>query len=95
MAVLLAACGGAQPLDLDVASLSDDGVTLHLSVDACIDLESLEVVFQERHDEVLVGVRGDVRVGDCGLGMSIVLTEPLGDRKLVDASDGLEVLVRR
>ena len=95
MALMLTACSRVEPIGVSLASLSDDGTTLHLTLDACIRGDNLEVAFQETADRVLVGVRGTIKAGLCGFGVLIMLAEPLGDRKVVDAFDGLEVSVSR
>ncbi len=95
MALMVAACSRVEPLDVSLASLSEDGGTLYLTVGACIHPDSLSVGFQETADRVLVEVRGAIRAGLCGLGVPIVLAEPLEDRRVVDAFDGLDVPVSR
>jgi hypothetical protein len=75
------------------ASISSDGRLIRIHVAACH--AELTAHVDERPDRVLVrvGARHGYD-GDCGGRLDIHLSEPLGDRVLIDASDGEEIEVR-
>jgi hypothetical protein len=77
------------------AQISVDGTVLVLVVAACLADETVEV--DEGVDEVVVRVRveNEPEVDyDCADAVYFELSEPLGDRPLIDASDGDEIEVR-
>ena len=84
--LVVAACGLiSRPANITYAKLFEDGVTLQLNVVVCAETASGS--FEEREDSVVVGVRVRPQGGDCGLGVTLVLDNPLGDRQLIDEFD--------
>ena len=72
---------------------SADGTLIWLTIGACNAEITAHV--DERADRVMVRVEArNGYDGDCAGGISIHLSAPLGERPLIDASDGDEVEVR-
>jgi len=97
MLLTLTACAGSTPLvdDVENARLSDDGRSLTVTVlQGVCEEGARRLTVTEAADEVRVRVDGArVLSGDCrSLGVLSELTaqldEPLGERVLVDDSDG-------
>lgn len=77
------------------AEISVDGTVLVLAVAACLADETVEV--NEGVEAVVVRVRVENEPEadyDCADAVHFQLSEPLGDRSLIDASDGDEIEVR-
>ncbi len=94
--VVLAAGCSSQP-DINAAEASGDGLTLHLEMASCNGDYTISV--EENTDEVRVEItdhrrRSPLYGEDCASRAGpVVLAEPLGDRRLVDAVHGVEVPV--
>ena len=75
---------------IGVASLIDDH-RIELGLDACGSSVVWEV--EEYPDRVVTAARLFHRPGDCAAGTIVELSEPLRDRRLIDAATGDEVEV--
>lgn len=81
---MLAACSQQmRPVEISVADVSEDGLTVELVVDACV--REWEESVEESAASVVVGYRVTTKTGDCGFSGVITLATPLGDRVLIDA----------
>ena len=79
----MAACGQQmRPVEISVADVSEDGLTIELIIDACV--REWEESVEESPDSVVVGYRVATKTGDCGFSGVITLATPLGDRALID-----------
>ena len=92
MVLLASACAPGADL-YSPASSSTDGRLIRIHVAACH--AELTAHVEERPDRVMVrvGARHGYD-GDCGGRIDIHLSDPLGERALIDASDGDEIEVR-
>lgn len=63
--------------------------TLALFVGACAS--EMQVSVDEDDQQVIVDVQHRAKTGDCAGSVRIDLGEPLGDRRLVDAFDGVPI----
>lgn len=93
LALVLSGC--SQGVDIYRARVSVDGTVVVLAVAACQANATVEL--DERDDRVIVRVRphyeDDTVDYDCADAVYFELSEPLGTRLLIDASDGSEVEV--
>ncbi len=81
--LVLAACGQQmQPVEISVADVSEDGLTVELVINACA--QEWEESVEESADSVVVGYRITTKTGDCGFSGVITLASPLGNRVLID-----------
>ena len=75
------------PVDIQRASVSPDGRTLQLIVGACN--ADLTAVVEESEDtvEITVTARNESQ-NTCAEGIQVTLDSELGDRSVIDGSDG-------
>ena len=91
--LLLAACSTSTAGPQIVAGyVSVDGLTIELEVDTCNANLVADVTESAATVEVVVAAANDTG-DDCLDGIAITLEEPLGDRDLIDRSDGETVQV--
>jgi hypothetical protein len=89
----LVAAGCGRETSIYEGRISSDGRVVLLIVGACN--ADLEVEVDERADAVGVRVRvSNAWEGDCAGSVHFGLSEPLGDRVLIDASTGNTIPVR-
>ncbi len=89
LSVVLTGCSSWREADVKVAWRSPGGTRIILAVSCLADLRS-RVEETEREVRVLVTTRSE-NAGDCAGAHEIVLSKPLGDRLLIDESDGVPV----
>jgi hypothetical protein len=96
LVLLVSGCGGgSDPTPVFGAQLEPDGVTLHLDLESCDTTEqTAEVVETDTEVRVTVHTKGGSD-NDCADSMQVELTDPLGDRPLVDDPTGDEIDVER
>ncbi len=83
---VLAGCLNRTPT-IDFGLVSDDGLTLTILTDRCA--EPITFTFEETPDQVIVDPRIRATDDDCGGSDFVVnLTEPLGDRTVIDDRNG-------
>jgi hypothetical protein len=91
--LVLAACGSSsREADVKAAARSPGGTRIELLVGTCNNDLSSRVEETEQEVRVLVTARGDTS-NDCADSHTITLSEPLGDRLLIDEFDGEPVAV--
>lgn len=87
LSLALTGCSSWQAADVKEAWRSPGGTRLSLLIGTCNARLRSRVEETEREVRVLVTARG-ARGGDCADAHTIFLSEPLGDRLLIDESDG-------
>jgi hypothetical protein len=92
LSVVSAGRSSSRDAGIILAESSPGGTRLRLSLTTCSADLSSTVEETEQEVRVLVTARNDT-VDDCGAVLEIVLSEPLGDRLLIDESDGEPVMV--
>lgn len=93
VAVVVAVSACSSGADVYAAARSPSGMTIRLDVRTCNADLSVEV--EETPDRVTVSVTAlNDTNDDCSDGLVFNLSEPLGERPLVDASDGRVIEVR-
>jgi len=94
VAVLVAGCGWvSKSVEILDVGVSEDGLTLELSVATCSADLSIEI--QEDRETVAVWVSAkDGADADCSDGVTIELMAPFGDRMFIDGHDFTEIDVR-
>jgi hypothetical protein len=91
LTIAMSACSSGT--DIYFAFVSADGTTVTIGVAACNADHKVDV--DERVDQVVVKVTAtNGSEGDCADAVQFRLSEPLGDRSLIDASDGEEIEIR-
>lgn len=87
----LPACAtGREPAPVDGVTVDGDDRTLNVGVGFCGNVR-VDVV--ETDDVVTLTAWGGADAGgDCASGATVVLEQPLGDRRVVDGSTGNEVV---
>lgn len=71
--------------------MSPDGRSIAVAVDSC-NAEPVVEIGEQSADRVVVSATAERNAGrDCADVVSVVLDEPLGDRRLVDGSTGDDV----
>jgi hypothetical protein len=95
LSLVFAGCSSSsRDANITRASRSLDGKRIVFSLDSCNARLSSTVEESEQEVRVLVTARNDTN-GDCADGHEIVLSEPLGDRLLIDRFDGESLMVTR
>jgi hypothetical protein len=84
-------CSSWREVDVGQASRSPGGTRIVVYF-GCFSDPRIRVEETEQEVRVLVTTRSESR-GDCGGKYEIILSEPLGDRLLIDESDGEPVIV--
>lgn len=82
-------------VDIHAAWLVDaEGIILEMEVGSCGASHRIDIDESDTRVEILVSA-GRQDPGDCADGVRVTLDAPLGDRLLIDLSDGEEVEVVR
>jgi predicted component of type VI protein secretion system len=92
LSLVFAGCSSSRDANIRGAQGSLDGRRIVFDLDTCNANLSSTVEETEREVRILVTARNDTN-GDCADVHEIVLSEPLGDRLLVDEADGEPVTV--
>jgi delta 1-pyrroline-5-carboxylate dehydrogenase len=93
VAVLVLVLAGCTSATRVLSARSTDGLTFWLEVGSCN--ADLEVDVDETPEQVVIDVSAHNDANDaCSDAYMITLSEPLGDRPLIDASDGAAIEVR-
>jgi len=72
---------------IDAGWVSDDGLTLLILTDGCA--KPITFTFEETTDQIIVDPKIRRTDEDCGgSSFDVLLTEPLGDRTVIDARNG-------
>ncbi len=94
MVMCASSCAGGTR-DARITSLltvSPDGRSIAVAVDSCNAEPVVEIVEQSADRVVVLAIAERNAGGDCTDVVSVILNEPLGDRRLVDGSTGDDVI---